>query len=55
VSLKVVEVVVLVCAGGLFVWWQMRDLRIARENTRQQRLAEQAARGESVDGGPHAP
>jgi type II secretory pathway component PulM len=44
VSLKLVEVLVLVCAGALFVWWQMRDLRIAREQTRQQRLAEQAAK-----------
>jgi hypothetical protein len=43
VSLKLVEVGVLVCAGVLFVWWQMRDLRIAREQTRQKRLAEQAA------------
>jgi len=44
VSLKLVEVLVLVCAGALFVWWQMRDLRIAREQTRQQRQAEQAAK-----------
>jgi len=44
VSLKLVEVLVLVCAGALFVWWQMRDLRIAREQTRVQRQAEQAAK-----------
>jgi len=44
VSLKLVEVLVLVCAGALFVWWQMRDLRISREQTRQQRQAEQAAK-----------
>jgi hypothetical protein len=44
VSLKLVELLVLVCAGALFVWWQMRDLRIAREQTRQQRQAEQAAK-----------
>jgi uncharacterized protein HemX len=44
VSLKLVEVLVLVCAGALFVWWQMRDLRIAREQTRMQRQAEQAAK-----------
>jgi hypothetical protein len=37
VSLKLVEVLVLVCAGALFVWWQMRDLRIAREQTRRQK------------------
>jgi uncharacterized protein HemX len=66
VSLKLVEVLVLVCAGALFVWWQMRDLRIAREQTRQQRQAEQAAKAASdtsvskqsasaQDGAPHAP
>jgi uncharacterized protein HemX len=44
VSLKLVEVLILVCAGALFVWWQMRDLRIAREQTRMQRQAEQAAK-----------
>ena len=53
-SLKVIEVAVLLIAAGLFVWWQMRDLRIAREKTRLQRLAEQAERGQSADGGPHA-
>jgi len=53
VLLKLVEVGVLVCAGALFVWWQMRDLRIAREQTRQQRLAEQAAKAaEMAQGAP---
>ena len=39
--LKIVEVLVLVVAGILFVGWQFRDLRRAREITRKQRDAEQ--------------
>ena len=39
-DLKIVEVVVLLVAGGLFVNWQFRDLRRAKEVTRQQREAE---------------
>jgi len=42
VSLKLVEVLVLLCAGALFVGWQWRDLRIAREQTRKRREAEDA-------------
>ena len=38
--LKIVEVVVLLVAGFLFVTWQFRDLRRAKEVTRQQREAE---------------
>ncbi len=38
--LKIVEVVVLVVAGVLFVTWQFRDLRRAKEITRLQREAE---------------
>jgi hypothetical protein len=40
VLLKIVEVVVLLVAGFLFVTWQFRDLRRAKEVTRQQREAE---------------
>jgi hypothetical protein len=40
VSLKWVEVLVLVCAGALFVGWQWRDLRRAREHSRKQREAQ---------------
>ena len=39
-DLKIVEVVVLLVASGLFVNWQFRDLRRAKEVTRQQREAE---------------
>ena len=39
-DLKIVEVVVLMVAGVLFVTWQFRDLRRAKEVTRQQREAE---------------
>ena len=38
--LKIIEVVVLLLAGILFVIWQFRDLRRAKEITRQQREAE---------------
>ena len=38
--LKIVEVVVLLAAGFLFVTWQFRDLRRARDITRLQREAE---------------
>ena len=40
VDLKIVEVVVLLVAGVFFVTWQFRDLRRAKEITRQQREAE---------------
>ena len=39
-DLKIVEVVVVLVAGVLFVTWQFRDLRRAKEITRQQREAE---------------
>ena len=42
-SLKFVEVLIIVCAGALFVWWQLRDLRLAREKTRKQREVAEAA------------
>jgi predicted negative regulator of RcsB-dependent stress response len=57
--LKVVEVVVLLCAGALFFGWQWRDLRQAREHTRKQRDAAQIAKSEqdiqdaSSPKGPH--
>lgn len=40
VNLKIIEVVVLLIAGVLFVTWQFRDLRRARDMTRQQREAD---------------
>jgi hypothetical protein len=40
VSLKFVEVFILLIAGCLFVVWQMRDLRKAREETRLAREAQ---------------
>ena len=40
VDLKIIEVVVVLVAGVLFVTWQFRDLRRAKEITRQQREAE---------------
>ncbi len=39
-NLKIVEVLVLLLAGVVFVTWQFRDLRRAKEITRRQREAE---------------
>lgn len=39
-NLKIVEVLVLLLAGVVFVIWQFRDLRCAKEITRRQREAE---------------
>ena len=41
-SLKWIEVSVLVLAGGLFVWWQLRDVRQAQEQSRKKRIAAEA-------------
>jgi predicted negative regulator of RcsB-dependent stress response len=42
---KWIEVVLLAAAGGLFVWWQFRDLRQAKEASRAQRAARETADG----------
>jgi hypothetical protein len=41
-ALKAVEVLGVLAAGGLFVWWQFRDLRRERDKS-------QAARQRAVD------
>jgi len=51
---KWIEVVLLMAAGGLFVWWQFRDLRQAKEASRARRAAREAADGEG-DRGPQDP
>ena len=33
-SLKAIEVLLLLAAGAAVVWWQLRDLRKAREQSR---------------------
>jgi uncharacterized protein HemX len=38
--MKLVEALVLLVAGGLFVWWQLRDVRLAQEATKRQREQE---------------
>lgn len=44
--MKLLEALALLVALGLFVWWQLRDLRIAKEQTQKQRERErQAAAG----------
>jgi len=49
--LKLLEVGVLLLALVAFVWWQMRDLRRAREATKRQRAIESppAATNEPLD------
>ncbi len=42
-NLKWIEVGVLLLAGGLFVWWQLRDVRQAQEQTRRQSQLRDAA------------
>ncbi len=39
---KAVEVLILLVAGVAFVWWQLRDVRIAQERTRREREAREA-------------
>ncbi|WP_395668073.1 hypothetical protein [Rhodoferax sp.] len=41
--MKLLEALALLVALGLFVWWQLRDLRIAKEQTKKQREREAAA------------
>ncbi len=40
--MKLFEAFFLLAAGVLFVWWQLRDVRIAQENTKRQRERERA-------------
>ena len=36
-SLKLLEVGLLVLAGGLFIWWQLRDISRAQAKSRAER------------------
>ena len=54
-SLKFVEVLIIVCAGALFVWWQLRDLRLARDKTRKEREAAEAEASQLTDKASEAP
>ncbi len=42
-ALKAVEVLGVLAAGGLFVWWQFRDLRKEREKSQAKRQSAGAA------------
>jgi len=53
--LKLVEVLVLVCAGALFIGWQWRDLRQAREQTRKRREAAQGTQDQQDDSSSKGP
>lgn len=41
--LKLVEVLGVVGAGGLFVWWQLRDVNRAQDASRREREAREAS------------
>jgi hypothetical protein len=48
-ALKAVEAVGLLVAGGLFVWWQFRDLRREKEKSQAARAAQpQPSGGEAA-------
>lgn len=53
-SLKWIEVGALVLAGGLFVWWQLRDVRQAQEQSRRQVQRETEAAPVDDNEGPRA-
>jgi hypothetical protein len=53
--LKLVEVLGVGLAGGLFVWWQLRDVKRAQEATRRERLAREAQAGQHVPDPQQAP
>ena len=40
--LKMVEVLGVAVAGGVFVWWQLRDVKRAQEASRREREAREA-------------
>lgn len=40
--MKIFEALILLAAGVLFAWWQLRDVRIAQESTKKQRERERA-------------
>jgi hypothetical protein len=42
-NLKLIEVGVIVIALGLFAWWQLRDIKRAKEKTAAERAASQSA------------
>jgi hypothetical protein len=48
--LKIIEVLVLLGAGILFVWWQFDDLRRAKESTRKKNQLDPTAQKDR-DGG----
>ncbi len=53
--LKLLEVGALILALGLFVWWQMRDLKKARDATARQRAIETASAAASDPLDPTVP
>lgn len=66
--LKLVEVAGILLAGGLFVWWQWRDVNRAQEDTRRRResavqdekpmkepIGQGGQSGPHISEGPHRP
>ena len=52
--MKLLEALALLVALGLFVWWQLRDLRIAKEQTQKQRERERQAAAATDHSAPDA-
>ena len=46
--LKLVEVLGVVGAGGLFVWWQLRDVNRAQDASRREREARDACKAQEA-------
>ena len=46
--LKLVEVLAVAVAGGGFVWWQLRDVKRAQDESRRAREAREAREGRSA-------
>jgi hypothetical protein len=53
--LKLVEVLGVGLAGGLFVWWQLRDVKRAQEASRRERLAREVQAAHHVSDPQRAP
>jgi hypothetical protein len=49
--LKLFEVLVLLGAGVLFFWWQLNDLRRARESSRKEKKPPDSNAQKDLDGG----
>jgi uncharacterized protein HemX len=51
-SLKAVEVIGLLLAGGLFAWWQLRDVNRAMKKSQAEKARRAAEEAEQETGKP---